>query len=84
MNKSENRNVQIVLNAFDTLFNSRDYAARGALLVPELSPPYSPDPQNHSFSLSFIDVSAVLASGRHGSSATSCEWRTGCLRSTGT
>jgi hypothetical protein len=27
MNKSEDRNVQIVLNAFDTLFNRRDYAA---------------------------------------------------------
>src|SRR5580700_10270409 len=26
MNKSEKRNVQIVLNAFDTLFNRRDYA----------------------------------------------------------
>jgi predicted SnoaL-like aldol condensation-catalyzing enzyme len=26
MNKSEERNVQIVLNAFDTLFNRRDYA----------------------------------------------------------
>jgi predicted SnoaL-like aldol condensation-catalyzing enzyme len=35
-------------------------------------------------SLSFMDVSTVLASGRHGSSATSCEWRTGCLQSTGT
>jgi hypothetical protein len=27
MNKSEERSVQIVLNAFDTLFNKRDYAA---------------------------------------------------------
>ena len=27
MDKSEKRNVQIVLNAFDTLFNRRDYAA---------------------------------------------------------
>jgi predicted SnoaL-like aldol condensation-catalyzing enzyme len=26
MNKSEKRNVQVVLNAFDTLFNRRDYA----------------------------------------------------------
>ena len=26
MDKSEKRNVQIVLNAFDTLFNGRDYA----------------------------------------------------------
>jgi hypothetical protein len=31
---SEDRNVQIVLNAFDTLFNKRDYAAAERLWSP--------------------------------------------------
>jgi hypothetical protein len=108
MNKSEERNVQIVLNAFDTLFNRRDYATaerfwsssyiqHSAHIPPGRDGLFNlikamPDrcimktmlPLPPAFSLSFMDVSAVLASGRHGSSATSCEWRTGCLQSTGT
>ena len=34
MTKSEERNVKIVLNAFDTLFNKRDYAAAERLWSP--------------------------------------------------
>ena len=37
MNKSEERSVQIVLNAFDTLFNKRDYAAAERFWSPTTS-----------------------------------------------
>ena len=109
MNKSEDRNVQIVLNAFDTLFNRRDYATaerfwspsyiqhsahipagRGGLFNLIKALPDTLHYENHVAAASgdFIILhgrfSGFLASGRHGSSATSCEWRTGCLRSTGT
>jgi predicted SnoaL-like aldol condensation-catalyzing enzyme len=108
MDKSEKRNVQTILNAFDTLFNRRDcataerfwsssYIQHSAHIPPGRDGLFNlvkamPDTlhcENYvaaasGDSLSFMDVSTVLASGRHGSSATSCEWRTGCLRSTGT
>ena len=39
---SDNRHVQTVLDAFDTLFNKRDYAVRRALLVSALHPAQRP------------------------------------------
>ena len=105
---SEDRSVQTVLNAFDTLFNKRDYVSaerfwspryiqhsahippgRDGLFELVKTLPATLRYENHIAAATgdFVILhggSAVSGQRRRGSSPTSCAWRMGCSRSTGT
>jgi predicted SnoaL-like aldol condensation-catalyzing enzyme len=101
-------NVQIVLNAFEALFNKRDYAAAERFWSPNyiqhsahIAPGREglfelvktlPDTLRYDNHVAAASGDYVILHGRfsghglpgRGSSPTSCAWRTGCSRSTGT
>ncbi len=74
----DDRRVETVLNAFDTLFNKRDYASAERF--------WSPRYLRRQLVISSFSMggSAVTACRRRGSSQTLCEWKMECSRSTGT
>ena len=86
---SEDSSIQTVLNAFDTLFNKRDYASAERFWSPRYiqHSAHIPPGRDGLFGLvtsSFsMDGSAVSASRRRGSSLISCASRMECSWSTG-